>query len=89
MRMERQWIQQMEGEVMGPQLAHLGPGSYQERIRPCFPDKGRAWPAEYRLDSSTQPPPDHVLVCSRQPARPHVSAPEEGSTGYGGGCGGW
>ena len=28
---ERQWIQQVEGEAMGPQPAHLGPGSYQEK----------------------------------------------------------
>ena len=28
-----------------------------------IPNKGRAWPAEHWPDSSTQPPPDCVLVC--------------------------
>lgn len=72
-----------DGATAGPPgpLVHIGK-------RPSFRwrsphARGIAWPAEHRLDSSTQPPP-WPGACAQWTA---CTTPEEGSTGYGGGMG--
>ena len=72
-----------DGATAGPPgpLVHIGKSpSFRWRSPHA---RGIAWPAEHRLDSSTQPP-SWPGACVQWTT---CTTPEEGSTGYGGGEG--
>lgn len=85
--MEREWMSSgWVADRRGRDRATAGPPGplVHTRKRPSFRwrsphARGMAWPVKHRLGSSPQPPLGQVPVCTGQPVRPHMLAPEEES----------